>query len=104
MYDMTKLRTRFWEIRLRNGKKLSVEAPKMKVLKKIASMSDISEENFNDEDVDNLEIALAMALSKNKENYKITKEWIEENLSIDEVQNILTEYFNWVNSIKNSKN
>ena len=45
-----------------------------------------------------------MALSKNKQNYQVKTEWLEENHNIDELQDLLINYFNWVDEIENSKN
>ena len=36
MYDMTKLKTRYFDIKLKN-----IEPPKLKVLKKIAALSEV---------------------------------------------------------------
>lgn len=41
MYDMTKLKTRYFDIKLKNGKILNIEPPKLKVLKKIAALSEV---------------------------------------------------------------
>lgn len=105
MYDMTKLKTRYFDIKLKNGKILNVEPPKMKMLKKIAALSEIKEDNeLSQEDIKNLIEAVSIALSKNKQNHKITIEIIEENYDVIEIVDLLDAYFNWVNSIQNSKN
>ena len=41
MYDMTKLKTRYFDIKLKNRKILNLEPPKLKVLRKIASLSEV---------------------------------------------------------------
>ena len=105
MYDMTKINERYWQIRLRNGKVLNIEVPKLKVLKRISKLSKVVDtNNITEDDMENLINALAIALSHNKEKYNVSDKWIEENLNINDVQEILEQYFNWISEIQNQKN
>ncbi len=105
MYDMTKLKTRYFDIKLKNGKILNVEPPKLKVLRKIASLSEVKTTGeLTENDIKNLTEAVSLSLSKNKQNHKITPENVEENYDIDEMVDFMENYFDWVNSIQNSKN
>ena len=105
MYDMTKLKTRYFDAKLKNGKILNIEPPKLKVLKKIAALSEIKDsENISESDINNLTEAISLALSKNRQNFKISTEYIEDNYGIDEIMDLLSNYFEWVNGIQNSKN
>ena len=45
-----------------------------------------------------------VALSKNKQKKEITTGDVAEILNLDQIQALLTEYFNWVSEIKSSKN
>lgn len=103
MFDMTQYIPRYFKITLKNGKILDVEPPKLKALKKILKLSSIKNE-MTEKDFDSLILAVSMALSKNKQNYKVTTEWLEDNHNIDELQDLLINYFNWVDEIENSKN
>ncbi len=105
MYDMTKNVQRFWTIKLINGRTLNVEVPKLKVLKRISKLSTVADtNNMTEEDMCNLISALSIALSRNKEKYKISEEWVEENINIIDVQDILSAYFSWINELPNLKN
>lgn len=107
MYDMTKIKTRYFEVVLPNSKRLLVEPPKIKALKKILSLSksvDKGEDGLTKEDILDLVEGLALALSKNKQGYKVTIEFIENELNITQTIGLLTEYFKWVNEIQESKN
>lgn len=105
MYDMTKLKTRYFDIKLKNGKILNIEPPKLKVLKKIAALSKVKNtEELGEKDISNLTEAVSLALSKNRQNFKISTEQVEDNYDIDEIVDLLNNYFEWVNSIQNSKN
>lgn len=103
MFDMTQYIPRYFKTKLKNGKILDVEPPKLKALKKILKLSSVKND-MTEKDFDSLILAVSMALSKNKQNYKVTTEWVEENHNIDELQNLLLNYFSWVDEIENSKN
>lgn len=104
MYDMTQLIPRYFKIKLKNKKIIEVEPPKLKILKKIMKLGKITQKNLSDEDFDNLVLATSMALSKNKQGYKVSTDWLTENHDIDELYDLLNNYFEWVNEINNSKN
>lgn len=104
MYDMTQYIPRYFKTKLKNGKVLDVEPPKLKVLKKILTLSNIKDDELSEKDFGNIILATSMALSKNKQNYEVKTEWLEENHNIDELQDLLINYFNWVDEIRNQKN
>lgn len=105
MYDMTRLQTRYFDTKLKNGKILNIEPPKLKVLKKIAALSNIKNtEELSENDIDNLIEAISLALSKNKQNYKVSVDFVEENYDIDEIMDFMNNYFGWVEEIQKSKN
>ena len=77
----------------------------MKILKKIASLSEIKDNNnLTEEDISKLTEAVALAFNKNRQNYKITAEKVEDEYDILEIVDFLDNYFNWINSIQNQKN
>lgn len=105
MYDMSTLVKRYFSVVLEDGRKLEVEPPKLKMLKKISHLSSISNgEEITEEDIENLSTAISLSLSKNKSNIKITSDEVEEMFDIDGMYDFLTKYFNWVSEIQNSKN
>lgn len=103
MYDMTQFVPRYFKTKLKNGKIIEVEPPKLKVLKKILKLSGVKNE-MTEKDFENITLATSMALSKNKQNYNVSTEWLEDNHNIDELQDLLINYFDWVNEINSSKN
>lgn len=104
MYDMQSINTRYFKLTFPNGMKLEVEPPKLKVLKKILDIAKVDENDMGQDGLDNLIDALSMALSKNKQGRKITKDVIEEMMDVDQVMSLLNAYFKWVEEIKTSKN
>ena len=105
MYDMSKLKIRYFTMKLKNNKVIELEPPKMKVLKKIATLSKVSNDGeLSDENITNLTEAVSLALSKNKQNYKVSSEKVDEEYDIFEILDFLTNYFEWVNNTQNQKN
>lgn len=105
MYDMTSLVTRFYKLKFKDGLVLELEPPKLKTLKKIASLSkSLSSEELTEDDITNLAEAISLCLSKNKQNKEISVEVVEDSFDIDEMYGFLVDYFNWVNEIQSSKN
>lgn len=114
MFDISTVNRRYFEIKIKvsleetvkdeivNVEKevdLEVKPPKLKALKKISSLS----ENREEEAIGNLSQALKMILCNNRTNYVVSDEIIDE-LDLDEMNGILTEYFKWLAKEKNSKN
>lgn len=102
---MSKIKTRYFTMKLKNGKILNIEPPKLKVLKKISALSKIEETGeLKEKDIENLSEAVSLALSKNKQKFKITAEQVEDDYDIDEILSLLNNYFEWINSTHNEKN
>jgi len=106
MFDVSIVNKRYFEIKLNvvvDGIEkeivLEIEPPKLKALKKITSLRKAKEE----ESIDGLTEAIMMILRKNKSRYVVSSEVVDE-LDIDEMNAILTAYFEWLNKEKNSKN
>lgn len=104
MFDMRELVKRHFEIILPDGKRVDVEPPKLKVLKRIMSIAKIDDEELDDSALTVLSEACAMALSKNKQGKNITADYLEEQLDIYQMQDLLGAYFDWVGEIQTSKN
>ncbi|KEI01565.1 hypothetical protein [Clostridium botulinum] len=98
MFDINTTNKRYFSIRI-NEVILEVEPPKIKALKKIINLSKAK----NEEAIDDLAEAVKLILSKNKSKYDIKQELIEE-LDLDQLTQILTAYFEWLNGEKNSPN
>ncbi|MEG2619554.1 MAG: hypothetical protein RR981_03190 [Oscillospiraceae bacterium] len=81
-------------------KDLSVEPPKLKKLRQFMELAGVRDENV----IDNLTEALSAILSKNKAGYAVSADFVEENLNFDEMNDLLTKYFEWVGQERNSPN
>ena len=107
MFDVSSVSKRYFVVTLTitdNDDKthsitLEVEPPKLKMLKKLMAIK----KTANEEAMDELSEAIRQMLSKNKAKYKVPDEYIDE-LDYDEMNELLTEYFDWLCKEKNSKN
>jgi uncharacterized protein YqgV (UPF0045/DUF77 family) len=98
MFDITTVNKRYFEIKI-DTLTLEVEPPKVKVLKQIVALS----KSKNEEKMDNYVQAVIKILNKNKSNYKVPEELIDE-LDFDQLNQIVTSYFEWLGEQRNSKN
>ena len=98
MFDISTVNKRYFEIKL-NDIRLEVEPPKVKTLKKILALSKARNEDAMDE----LAEAVRILLSKHKSGYKVPEELVD-GLDLDQLNSILTAYFEWLAQEKNSPN
>lgn len=114
MFDISTVSKRYFGIKIEvedeNGKKykadIEVEPPKLKALKKLASITKtVSDKKADDEDgaIDDLQDAMRIILNKNKARQKVSSELIE-NLDTDQMEGILEAFFDWLSAEKNSPN
>lgn len=106
---MRQLKKRYFALTFTNGLKIEIEPPKLKVIKKIMHLAKMDTSNMEEGDLDanafeDLILGTSMALSKNKQNRKISTDFIEEHMNIDEIQDVLKAYFDWVQEIQKQKN
>lgn len=67
MYDMTKLKKRYFDMKLKSGKIINIEPPKLKILKKISSLSSVKDnDDLSETDIANLSEAVTLAFNKNR--------------------------------------
>lgn len=107
MFDVSTVSKRYFGVKLtatdENDQvhriELEIEPPKVKTIKKLMAVSKSAQEDQMDE----LAEAVRKMLSKNKSDYEVPMEYID-NFSYDELQGILEAYFNWLNKEKSSPN
>ena len=98
MFDISTVNRRYFNIKI-DGLTLDVEPPKLKVLKKITALTGMNDE----ESMDGLVEAVGMILNKNKAKIKVSEELLDE-LDLDQLNEILVAYFEWLSEEKQSKN
>jgi len=98
MFDISVINKRYFDIKI-GDLTLEVEPPKIKTLKKIMSLS----KSRSAEAMDDLAEAVHVILNKNKSGYVVSSEIVDE-LDLDQLNEILTAYFEWLSKEKSSKN
>ena len=98
MFDISTVNKRYFQIKL-DDITLNVEPPKVKTLKKIASLSRAKGEEAMGE----LSEAVRTLLNKNTSGYVVPDEIIDE-LDYDQLNEIIERYFDWLSNEKNGKN
>lgn len=98
MLDISTINRRYFSIKI-NDLTLEVEPPKLKVLRKIVDLS----KNRGDNAIEELSEAVKMLLSKNKAGYKVSDDIIGD-LDLDQLIEILNEYFKWIAEVRSSPN
>jgi hypothetical protein len=98
-YFVIKINVETSEDKLPKIQIIEVEPPKLKTLKKITALAKTKDENA----MDDLTEAVRTILSKNKAGYKVPEEVIDE-LDFDQMNEILTAYFEWLSNSKQDPN
>ena len=97
MLDINTISKRYFTVKIGNVT-LEVEPPQLKALKQITSLS----QSTGDDAITDLAEAVAMILNKNKNKYKSNK--LVEELDIDQMFEILHQYFDWLSNISKDPN
>lgn len=98
MFDISSLNRRYFDICI-GTLKLSIEPPKLKILRRLEKLF-----NINENKTEELINILSVILSKNKTGFKVSEDFIEQNFNTDEIAGLLEVYFNWLNETVNDPN
>lgn len=98
MLDLNNIEKRYFDVKVKNIR-LQLEPPSKKMLKQVVGLTD----KKGGDETDELYEAAKMILNKNRTNYKVKQEMVDE-LDFDEISTLLTEYFNWIAKTKSSPN
>lgn len=102
MLDLSCLKKRYFVVRFQ-GRRLDLEPPKIKTINKIISIAKAGN-NGDVEAVGDLSALIAKLLGKNKQQFKVTTEMVEEMLDWDAMMQLIMQFFAWLNAEKNDPN
>ncbi len=97
MLDLTKINIRTFEVKISDSLTLTLNPPKIKVLKKIMSVASTN-------NIEDLVTGITLILNSNKNKKKIDESWVEDNITFDEMLTLTKAYFEWVAEIQNNPN
>lgn len=107
-FDCGKFKRSFFNITLKNGKRLQVKMPFKGTFDKMQLLQNIDTENQDEatigEEMEGLAEVIAEGLSNNLNKYRVNKKEILENYDLEEMSAIIDTYFEFIASIKQSKN
>lgn len=103
MYDLTSVRRRYFPVRLKNGRVLDLEPPKLKLLGQMVSVAKGADRN-DLACVDELTELFSKLLSKNKQRYRFTASQVREQFDWDEMFGLLLAFFGCLRQEKNDPN
>lgn len=105
MLDLTKYKSRYYEVKISENEIIHIETPKRNQLKKILSLTkNMNKEEISETDIDSLYEAAIIAFNKNKEGKKFDDEQIEEILGFDSLYAFFDGYYTWIAGNINQKN
>lgn len=97
--DLRNVKKSFFPITFKDGKEIFVTMPTKRIFEELLSVDENSDEN-----TEQLYSVLATALSKNKANKAITKEYLEKVLDIEDIGIVFKAYVEFVSESGNAKN
>lgn len=105
MFSANSIKKRYFRVQLeKDGKELilDLKPPSMRIMRQLTD----AYKKGTKEDVtavDDIIEAVQAILNKNKTGYKVGRDWVEE-MSIDQIRNILQAYIAWTNDTRETKN
>jgi hypothetical protein len=99
MFDINNLNLDHFKVLIDN-ETIDINPPKVKALKKIMSLTSVNDETA----IDGLVSAVHMIINSNKQDKKVSIEFIEDNFDIGMLNAFMNEYFKWVKNINSNPN
>ena len=106
-FNFNKIQRTFFNVELKDGRKLQVKMPMKKTFSKLSVLKDMQEdENTTIDDVmDTLAAVVAECLTHNLNGETVTAEYIVEDYDIEEMKAFIDEYYEkFVGGIQNDPN
>lgn len=104
-FDFNKIKRTFFNVTLKDGKKLIVKMPMKKTFEKMTVIKDIDVNEMDPGDViDTIGSLCAEILSNNMNTKKVTTEYVVENYDIEEMKAFIEGYYEFVGGVKSDPN
>lgn len=100
MFDLSRMNSSTYELKLRNGKVIHVYSPKLKKMKSIMSLA---KDMDNPENLELLTDNLVEMFSSNKEKIRLSKDTFDDFDYIT-IQELLVDFFGWISGERSQKN
>lgn len=100
MLDLTRLGIGLFEMKIQTDKgivKIDLTEPKLKVIRKISKFQ-------KRDDFGALSEVVLLILNSNKEGRKFSADFIEDNFTLNQMQEFFRRYIDWIKGVKNNPN
>lgn len=103
-FDFNKIKRTFFNVTLKDGRKLVVKMPMKKTFEKVSALQEMDDETNIDDALDTIGGLCAEILSHNMTGEKVTTEYMTDNYDLEEMQIFIEEYYNFTAGVKNNPN
>ena len=104
-FDFNKIKRTFFNVTLKDGRKLVVKMPMKKTFEKISSLQEVDENEMSmDDALDTLGGLCAEILSNNMTSEKVDTKYMTDNYDIEEMQLFIESYYNFAAGVKDNPN
>ena len=104
-FDFNKIPRSFFNVTIKDGRKLQVKMPKKKTFEKLQALQDLNEDEVGIEDLlDTFGALCAETLSHNLNDEVVTREYMVENYDIEEMTEFIKTFYVFVGNVTNDPN
>lgn len=103
-FDFNKIKRTFFNVTLKDGRKLVVKMPMKKTFEKVSALQEMDDETNIDDALDTIGGLCAEILSHNMTGEKVTTEYMTDNYDLEEMQIFIEEYYNFTAGVKSNPN
>lgn len=104
-FDFNKVKHTFFNVTLKDGRKLVVKMPKKKTFEKLTALQDMDTDQMSiDDAMDTFGGLCSETLSNNMTNERVTLEYMVDEYDIEEMSAFVDSYMDFVNGASNNPN
>lgn len=104
-FDFNKIPRSFFNVTLKDGRKLQVKMPKKKTFEKLQALQNMDEEAVDIDDiVDTFGALCAETLSHNLKGEEVTAEYMVENYDLEEMTEFIKQFYVFVGGVADNPN
>jgi len=104
-FDFNKIKRSFFNVTLKDGRKLQVKMPMKKTFDKLSALQNLDQNEVEIDDVvDTFGALCAETLSHNLNKETVTAEYMVDNYDIEEMTEFIKQFYIFVGGVTNSPN
>lgn len=104
-FDFNKIKRSFFNVKLKDGRKLQVKMPMKKTFDKLSALQNLDQKEVEIEDVvDTFGALCAETLSHNLNKETVTTEYMVDNYDIEEMTEFIKQFYVFVGGVTDDPN